>query len=65
MFAVLGPMLLVLAAIGIYAVVGYAVSHRSRSLNAFSIRDPHSNTHIRAVNPELEPTALPVIAEVK
>ena len=32
MFAVLGPLLLVLAAIGIYAVVAYTVSHRTAEI---------------------------------
>jgi ABC-type antimicrobial peptide transport system permease subunit len=32
MFAVLGPLLLVLAAIGIYAVVAYSVAHRTKEI---------------------------------
>jgi ABC-type antimicrobial peptide transport system permease subunit len=32
MFAVLGPALLLLAAIGIYAVVAYAVAHRTKEI---------------------------------
>ena len=41
MFSVLGPLLLVLAAIGIYAMVAYAVSLRTREVGGSPLRRRH------------------------